>query len=568
MSAVLEERKVGTRRRPQLQPRVVEHFSLLSNAPAGVKRLRELILTLAVRGKLVDQDLRDQPVDAVLEEIGRKKARLSASGRVRSSEAALLLSDAEAPFTLPAGWRWVRLGSLLQKIGAGSTPLGGKDVYVPSGVMFLRSQNIWNDGLHLQGVAFITAATHAKMAGTVVQANDLLFNITGASIGRCAAVPANFDEANVSQHVAIVRPFLPALTPYLHKALISPHVQQAVMDVQVGVSREGLSVAKLKNFLIPMPPLAEQLRIVARVDELMHLCDVLEAKGRLEAEQHARLLTTLLGTLTDSRSPEELAANWQRVAAHFDLLIDRPEAVNVLEDEILRLAVRGHLVEQRHGRENQAALREPDSGSSLPLPLGWMQVKVRDVVEMLNGYAFKSDWFTTAGVRLVRNTNVGHGRLHWRQTACISAARLPEFAQFSLAEGDLVLSLDRPIISTGLKLARICSSDLPCLLLQRVARLKADPERLSMDFLEIWMSSDRFVDKIDPGRSNGVPHISTRQVGDMLLCLPPLEEQHRIVGRVKELRRLCADLRERLAAQEATQSRLADALIESVTTAS
>lgn len=161
---------------------------------------------------------------------------------------------------------------------AGSTPLGGKEVYVSSGVKFLRSQNVWDDGLRLSSVAYIRPETHAKMAGTVVLPNDLLFNITGASIGRCALVPSDFDEANVSQHVTIVRTVLSVLNAFLHKVLVSRHVQQTVMDVQVGVSREGLSIAKLGNFLIPMPPLAEQSRIVTRVNELRSLCSDLRAR--------------------------------------------------------------------------------------------------------------------------------------------------------------------------------------------------------------------------------------------------------------------------------------------------
>ncbi|MCY7315582.1 MAG: restriction endonuclease subunit S [Rubrivivax sp.] len=174
------------------------------------------------------------------------------------------------------------------------------DTFRAKGVKFLRSQNVWNEGLRLDGVAYIPPQTHARMAGTVVRPNDLLFNITGASIGRCAIVPTDFDEANVSQHVTIVRPVLPALGPFLHLVLISGQIQQAVMDVQVGVSREGLSIAKLERFVVPLPPLSEQARIAARVDELMRVCDALEDKGRLEAEQHARLLSTLLGALTDS----------------------------------------------------------------------------------------------------------------------------------------------------------------------------------------------------------------------------------------------------------------------------
>ena len=335
---------------------LIEHFDLLATAPGGVARLRELILTLAVQGKLVPQDPSDEPASVLLQKIRAEKDRLIAEGKIKRDKPLAPIEDEEKPFGLPAGWECVRLNTLLQKIGAGSTPLGGKEVYVTSGVKFLRSQNVWNDGLRLAGVAFIRPETHAKMSGTVVVADDLLFNITGASIGRSAVVPSDFDEANVSQHVTIVRPVLPAINAFLHKVLVSQHVQQAVMAAQVGVSREGLSIAKLGNFLIPVPPLLEQSRIVARVEGLMHLCDALEAKGKLDAVQHAQLLRTLLGTLTDSTNPAELAANWQRVAEHFDLLLDRPEAVDALEQTILQLAVRGLLVPQDPNDEPASVL--------------------------------------------------------------------------------------------------------------------------------------------------------------------------------------------------------------------
>jgi type I restriction enzyme S subunit len=351
------------------------------------------------------------------------------------------------------------------------------------------------------------------------------------------------------------------LNSFLHTALISRLVQQAVMDVQVGVSREGLSIAKLGNFLIPIPPLQEQARIVARVDELMRLCDALEAKGRLEAEQHARLLGTLLGTLTDSSTPEELAANWQRVADHFDLLLDRPEAVDALEQTILQLALRGLLVAQV---SSDSMAKSQDDDSEAQIPRRWTRSRVGDVVSMLNGYAFKSEWFLASGTRLVRNVNVGHGSLDWQQSAFVSPVIASEFAQFALAEGDVVLTLDRPIISTGLKLAVVQGCDLPCLLLQRVARLSPDANRLSSAFMLLWLRSDNFVKAIDPGRSNGVPHISTKQVASLTINLPPLAEQARIVTRVTELRSICAQLRQRLKASQTTKSHLAEALVDEV----
>jgi len=156
----------------------------------------------------------------------------------------------------------------------------------------LRSQNVWNEGLRLDDVAYIKPETHQKMSGTHVRDGDLLFNITGASIGRCAIVPDSFDTGNVSQHVVIVRSISKEVLQFLHLVLISNHVQQTVMDVQVGVSREGLSIGKLGQFIIPIPPLTEQHRIVAKVDELMALCDQLETQHSNATEAHGNSSTT------------------------------------------------------------------------------------------------------------------------------------------------------------------------------------------------------------------------------------------------------------------------------------
>ncbi len=233
---------------------LTDNLPLLAGAPNGIKKLRELILELAVRGKLVPQDPNDEPASELLKRIAEQKARLVAESKIRKQKPLAKIADQEKPFVIPTDWEWVRLDSLLQKIGAGSTPLGGKQAYVAKGVKFLRSQNVWNEGLRLNDVAFIPEATHQKMSGTHVEAGDLLFNITGASIGRCAAVPSNFDTGNVSQHVTIIRPVSSNTQPFLHVVLVSQLVQQTVMDVQVGVSREGLSIGKLSQFLIPFPP--------------------------------------------------------------------------------------------------------------------------------------------------------------------------------------------------------------------------------------------------------------------------------------------------------------------------
>lgn len=266
---------------------ISQNFDVLFTTEHSIDTLKQTILQLAVMGKLVPQNPNDEPASELLKKIAAEKAQLIKDKKIKKTKPLPEITEAEKPFDLPCGWEWVRLQDLLSKIGAGSTPSGGQKAYVDEGIKFLRSQNVWNDGLNLLGVALIPESIHEKMSGTQVQAGDLLFNITGASIGRCALVPEDFDTANVSQHVTIVRSIDKEIKAFLHIILISKHVQQTVMDVQVGVSREGLSISKLGAFLIPVPPKAEQQRIVAKVNELMTLCDQL--KTQMQAAQQTQI---------------------------------------------------------------------------------------------------------------------------------------------------------------------------------------------------------------------------------------------------------------------------------------
>ena len=563
---------------------MLSNLDLLATAPGGVARLRELILTLAVQGKLVLQDPKDEPASELLKKIRAEKDRLIAKGKIKRDKPLAEIGEEEKPFELPAGWEWVRLNSLLQKIGAGSTPLGGREVYVPSGVKFLRSQNVYDDGLRLHAVAYIKPATHAKMAGTVVVANDLLFNITGASIGRCAVVPCDFDEANVSQHVTIVRTVLPALNAFLHTVLVSRHVQQAVMDVQVGVSREGLSIAKLGQFLIPVPPLAEQSRIVTRVEELMRLCDALEAKGKLEATQHAQLVSTLLATLTGSETPAQLTENWLRIATHFDLLLDRPEAVNDLEQTILQLAVRGLLVPQDPQDEPASVLLKkiraekdkliaqgkikrdkplpPIAEDELPfvLPQGWSWARFPELGEFGRGkskHRPRNDpaLFNPPKYPLIQTGEVSRAKGIVQEVHSY-------YSDLGLAQsrmwpkGTLCITIAANIAESAVLGFDSCFPD-------SVVGFVPAKTMGNVEYFLLFVETAR-ADLLAFAPATAQKNINLEILSSLLIPIPPLNELTRIVTRVAQLRRLCADLRQRLTASQSTQAHLAEALVENV----
>ena len=173
----------------------------------------------------------------------------------------------EIPFELPEGWSWCRLFSLSIKIGAGSTPTGGAVVYTTSGIKFIRSQNVYDDGLLLDDVAYIPEEINQKKSGSIVKSKDILLNITGGSIGRCSLVSDDFDVANVNQHVMIIRLANLELRKYIHSVVISPYIQEQIISRQVGSGRGGLSAETLSTFLIPLPPLNEQVSINRKLNE-------------------------------------------------------------------------------------------------------------------------------------------------------------------------------------------------------------------------------------------------------------------------------------------------------------
>lgn len=182
---------------------------------------------------------------------------------------------------VPAHWEVKRLRFVVQKIGSGKTPKGGAESYATEGVVFIRSQNVYDDGLRLDDVVYIDDETDEDMAGTRVKPNDVLLNITGASIGRCAPVPDDLGPANVNQHVAIIRPEREKVDQrFLHAFLCSQATKAAILADEVGSSREALNFEQIAGLPIPLPPLPEQRAIAAFLDERTARIDALVARKR------------------------------------------------------------------------------------------------------------------------------------------------------------------------------------------------------------------------------------------------------------------------------------------------
>ena len=555
--------------------RLLAHFERISEAPDAIARLRRFILDLAVRGKLVEQDPEDEPVPLLLDEI---KSRMR---RLRLNHAFSVIDHSEIPFDEPSGWTWCRLGEVCEKTGSGSTPRGGKDVYKKSGVPFLRSQNIYDEGLRLEDVAFIDDLTHERMAGTRVLPCDLLLNITGGSIGRCAKVPLDFGEANISQHVAIIRVAARGMEEFLHSLILSPYFQGFVDNSQTGAGRGGLPKNRMDAIPVPLPPLAEQHRIVAKVDELMALCDQLEAARQQGDQGRERLLAATLQRLNQ---PAEDPASFRKDASFalqvLPSLTTTPAQIKQLRQTILNLAVRGKLVEQdpedepaeellasfaeakvelrKSTGDARIKIEDAPSPEALPwsLPVGWMCQSFQNLFLFID-YRGNTPPKTNDGVPLITAKNVRMGRLEREPQEFLSQTTFEKWMTRGFPRvGDLFFTTEAP-------LGNVCLNDInePFALAQRVICLQPYAD-INTKFIMFALMSDLMQFMIGEHATGlTAKGIKAAKLKPLPIPLPPLAEQHRIVAKVDELMALCDQLEQQLSQADQQRRRLLEAVL-------
>ena len=329
-------------------------------------RLRAAILQAAISGKLTKQHPEDGTAEELLETIKTERQQLEKEGKIKKQKPLPLMSEEVDLFDVPPAWAWVRLGQLVKYSGSGSTPKGGKAVYVHEGTMFLRSQNIHNDGLRTQDVAFVSQATVETLGSNTVYPGDLLLNITGASIGRAAVVPSGFAPSKTNQHILTIRLIDPRLARYIQTVITSDFGFRQIMQRQNGGTKEGLNSTSALSLPVPVPPVDEQERIAAKLDEVLPLIDQLAELERereyldrefAKAIERAILQAAISGKLTDQR-PEDGTAT---------------ELLEQIKAE------RAALVKAKKLQKQKALQPVTEESQPFVIPASWEWVRFQDV---------------------------------------------------------------------------------------------------------------------------------------------------------------------------------------------
>lgn len=239
----------------------------VTKAEALIEKYRESLLQKTFRGELVPQNPNNEPASELLKRIRDEKDK-QADGKKKKKDELPPIKEDEIPFEIPKNWEWVRIGSISEKVGSGQTPKGGNSVYKKSGIPLVRSQNVLNGSLDLSDVAYIDKLIDEEMRGSRIFAGDVLYNITGGSIGRCCVVPSDFKGGNVNQHVLSVRLLNKEIffAKYLSEYLLSPYGKDFIFKNKKGAARDAITKAQIENLLIPLPPLFEIKKIVTKLE--------------------------------------------------------------------------------------------------------------------------------------------------------------------------------------------------------------------------------------------------------------------------------------------------------------
>ncbi len=547
-------------------------FAALAEAPDGVRRLRELVLQLAVRGRLAPQDPADEPAAVLLGRIAAEKARLVREGRIRREPPLPPVSPDEVPFGVPAGWVWCRLGGLLTDIQAGWSPaaLARPKEGEEWGVLKVSACS-WGRFLPGENKALAPGAT--PRTDLEVRAGDFLISRANTSelVARSVVVAECPSRLLLSDKTLRLVTGSGLSAAYLnlanHSSAARAHYERQASGTSA--SMKNVSQEAIREAPIPLPPLAEQHRIVAQVDEWMGLLDRFEAARATREATRRAARDAALAALGAADTPAEVARAWERIAAHMDDLFCTPGDVAPLRQTILQLAVRGRLVPQDPADEPAAALLgriaaaavaavksrvavDYESDPPFDGPSHWAWVYLGDAMGLVNGRAFKPSEWSDAGLPIVRIQNLND------PTAPYNHCDFDVDEKVHIGNGDLLLSWSG---TPGTSFGAFIWQGGRAVLNQHIFRCEARGEAFATPFLRLAINS-RLGEMIDRAHGGvGLRHVTRGKLAGLYLPLPPLAEQHRIVAKVDELLALVAALEARLRAAEAAATAFAGAAV-------
>lgn len=552
----------------------------------GIQKLRELILELAVRGKLVPQDPNDEPASKLMKRIEAEKEKLKREKKIRKQEPFIKSIKKEKPFELPFGWEWAYLGEIGNIFNGNSISSKIKEekyTNIEKGLPFIATKDVkygWETLDYNNGISIPIN----EKGFNVAHKGAVFICAEGGSAGKKCGI-TNQDVCFGNKLFAIEL-FGSIIPKYVLSYYLCPTFFSSFSMNMTGIIG-GIALSKFIQLQIPLPPIAEQHRIVAKVDELMALCDELEKEQTNSDTTHETLVEVLLTNLTDAKNSYDFKEAWQRIADCFDTLFTTEHSIDKLKQTILQLAVMGKLVSQDPTDESASELLKkitnekgrlvkegkikseknlpPISDEELPynIPYNWMWCRMQDLCPNISsGSTPENRFFVDSGVPFLKVYNIKNQKIDFsfKEQFVSQDTNSTKLKRSILKPGDVIMNIVGPPLG---KVAIIPDDYDEWNCNQAIVFFKPVIKELNQ-WLYTFLCAGKFLDFIELIGTAGQDNISVSKSKNIVIPLPPLNEQHRIVTKVNELFAICDSLKEGIHKAQEIQNVLAEEIVKRI----
>lgn len=559
-----------------------QHFDTAFSAPEGIQKLRELILMLAMQGKLVPQDPNDAPASELLNNIEVEKKRLVKDGKIKAPKPLSAIADSDVSYEVPQGWQWVRLGSIGNIFNGNSINASEKELKYAGaeGLPYIATKDVGYGFDPLDyGNGICIPLSEAKFK--VAHRGAVLICSEGGSAGKkCGLTDRDICFGNKLFANELYGQISSRFILYTY---LSPFFRASFAAAMTGIIG-GVSIAKFVDIPLPLPPLEEQHRIVAKIDHLMACCDALEKqRGAQETKRlsaHAAALSQLQDTADDSRTQDA----WAFISQHFSDLYAVKENVAELRKAILQLALRGKLVPQCLAGETglqllerieieklelikSGAIKKPRAekeliggNRSLLLPNSWAATTVGEIATLVTDGTHKTPRYVEEGVRFVSAKDIREGFLSFKDCKYITEEEHREISRRCNPQmGDILVSK-----SGSIGTVVIVDDNSEFSLFESLALIKFSPTLMNGKFM--YYAVLNACNHLEEHHVKGVAvkHLHLNVLRTLPIPLPPLEEQNLIVAKIDQLFSLCGTLEQRIATATCKQTELLNSVMAEV----
>lgn len=479
------------------------------------EQLKASILQYAMEGKLVKQDPNDEPASELLKRIENEKAELIREGKIKKSKKLPAISNDEEPFDIPDSWEWIRLGNICEPIRYGFTS-SAKD---NGNSKLVRITDIQNNNVNWNNVPFCDVPK-VKLKDLQLKTNDILIARTGGTVGKSFVVKNISEVAVFASYLIRIRLIDNELIDFVKYFLDSPYYWQMISLKQSGTGQPNVNATKLSEILIPIPPLEEQKRIVAKIEKLMPLVDEY-------AESYNRLQKI------DNEFEDKLKQSVLQYAMEGKLVKQDPsdepasELIKKIENEKAELVKEGKI------KKSKKLPAITDDEKPFDIPDSWEWVRLDQLAQVLNGdrgknYPGKEYWISE-GIPFINAGALGEKNINKSKINYISEQRYKLLRAGFIKNNDILYclrgSLGKMSISR-INIGAIASS---------VCIIRLFDDRI-LNYIWVALSSEfgkYLIKEFENGTAQ--PNLSANNIKKYYLPIPPLEEQKRIITKTNKL---------------------------------